>query len=281
MNCARCHGDAALMKVVFSSFDSHPNFHPPADVDTLKFNHEKHLTGEIPLLNGHKLDCADCHKPDATGAYMQPMTYDASCKSCHSLQFDARNPELVVPHGNAVAARAFLRSLPTQYADLDRRKGIADERALQDFVAQQMLQIREQARAGEDLEREVFFNTERKGPEGRPRYAGCAYCHEVKQMGEATPTIATPVIPERWFAQGRFDHAKHRAVNCATCHDAVHSRDTANVLLPSKQSCATCHSAQGGVSDSCVTCHRYHNVPQLTAMDSAGTWRRADAFPGK
>ena len=264
-NCAHCHGDAALMKVAFTSFANHPPFHPSSDANTLKFNHQKHLTGDIPLLNGHKLDCADCHKPDATGTYMQPTTYEANCRSCHALQFDLHNPELVIPHGNATAARAFLHSLPTQYADLAARK----KQRVEEFVARQMLQIREQARTGEDLERAVFFNTARTGPDGRPRYPGCAYCHDVKAAGEVTASV----MPARWLTGGRFDHAKHRTVSCEKCHDVRRSRDTGDVLLPARTTCASCHSPAGGVADSCSTCHTYH----FTAMDFAGIWRTADA----
>jgi len=269
------------MKVAFTSFANHPNFHPPADTDTLKFDHEKHLTGDIPLLNGHKLTCTDCHKPDATEAYMRPVTFEANCQSCHALQFDANNPELHLPHGNPVAVRAFLRSLLTQYADFGRRvKGITEQRALEEFVGQQMAAIRQQSHAGEDLEREAFFNTARTGPDGRPRYAGCAYCHEVKSTGDAVPAVTAPVILNRWLMQGRFDHAKHQSVACVTCHDATHSRDTADVLLPPKQMCVECHSPQGKAASSCATCHGYHNTA-VKAADSLGTWRMAVASPGK
>ena len=42
------------------------------DTNTLKFNHALHLAGAtIPTLNGKPLDCASCHQPDASGAFMQ------------------------------------------------------------------------------------------------------------------------------------------------------------------------------------------------------------------
>lgn len=270
---------------VFHSFADHPEFQVVAehlrDPDTLKFNHQTHLTGNIPLLDGHKLACADCHKPDATGAYMRPVTYEANCRSCHALQFDVNNPELQLPHGNAAAVRAFLRSLQTQYADFGRRvKGITQQPALEEFVGQQMAALHQQVPDGEELEREAYFNTARQGPDGRPRYAGCAYCHEVKPMGEGTPLVTPPVMPDRWLTGGRFDHARHATMACATCHDALHSHETADILLPSKQVCASCHSPQGGASSSCASCHNYHNTP-VTVTDFAGTWRTADARPGK
>jgi hypothetical protein len=68
--------------------------------------------------------------------------------------------------------------------------------------------------------------------------------------------------------RGEFDHSKHlvsanRAggkILCSECHQVEHSRLTSDVLLPSKQTCVKCHSPEGGVSDSCSTCHSYHTV---------------------
>lgn len=283
-HCLACHGDAGVMRAsfergqqlglrrappaVFQSFSNHPAFHPPADVNTLKFNHQKHLTGDIPLLHGRKLDCADCHQPDPTGTYMQPISFAAHCRACHSLQFDERNPELEVPHGNATAVRAYLRSLPTQYADLAVKKRVPVE----PFVTEQMARLREQVRSGEDLERQMFLTTARNGPAGRPKYYGCAYCHEVKAVGGVT----APVMPARWFDQGEFTHAKHRTVSCEKCHDVRRSQETTDVLLPAQSSCVQCHSPAGGVADGCASCHGYHH-PLVKGSDSAGTWRTADA----
>jgi hypothetical protein len=48
-------------------------------------------------------------------------------------------------------------------------------------------------------------------------------------------------------------------MTCAQCHEAERSEATSDIILPGKDSCATCHSPRGGVADSCVTCHTYHN----------------------
>ena len=65
-------------------------------------------SANIPPVKGHKLECADCHKPDAAGVYYLKISYEENCRSCHSLQFDVNNPDLRVPHGNAEHVRAFL-----------------------------------------------------------------------------------------------------------------------------------------------------------------------------
>lgn len=257
------------------SFADHPEFQVLAqklkDPDTLKFNHHLHLTSpNIPQLNGHKLDCSDCHKPDAAGVYYLKISYEENCKACHSLQFDVENPGLLLPHGNVEHVRAFLRSLPEQYAEFGaKEKGITGETELQQFVQKQMAQIREHYGSGEELERRVFFSDARSGPvtqvagtiaTGAARFPGCAYCHEVSSSADGAPIVTAPVIPDRWLIRGQFDHSKHFKIACTQCHDAEHSRETADVILPSKTTCVQCHSPKGGVASSCSTCHTFHSA---------------------
>ena len=99
----------------------------------------------------------------------------------------------------------------------------------------------------------------------RSLFPGCAYCHEVKVAASGAAQITKPVQMERWLAQAKFNHAKHLNIACAQCHDAVHSKDTADILLPARETCATCHSPRGGVADTCAECHTYHK-PRLAAQ---------------
>ena len=95
----------------------------------------------------------------------------------------------------------------------------------------------------------------------RARFAGCAYCHEVKPGGADGLPQFTPVItPDRWLVRGEFQHDKHAIVACTECHAAARSHSTADILLPTKASCATCHSPSGGVAHTCSTCHTYHST---------------------
>ncbi len=259
-------------KIIHRFATDHPEFQVLAqklkDPDTLHFNHALHLTSpNIAPLKGRKLDCADCHKPDAAGVYHLKISYNDHCQNCHSLQFDVHNPDLPVPHGNAGHVRDFLRSLPEQYADYGAKKGIQGRRELEAFVQEQMKQIREQAGSGGELERRVFFSDARTGPVARigltgglgaARFPGCAYCHEVAPSGGEVPQVSSPVLTDRWLIRGRFDHGKHFKVACVFCHAAERSRESSDVLLPSKQICVRCHSPQGGVADDCSTCHSYH-----------------------
>ncbi|HEX4265830.1 MAG TPA: hypothetical protein VH597_15960 [Verrucomicrobiae bacterium] len=270
---------AGYTGLIHSFAADHPEFQVLAeklrDPDTLKFNHALHLTSaNIPPLNGHKLDCADCHKPDAAGVYYLKISYEENCRTCHSLQFDVNNPQLRLPHGSAEHVRAFLRSLPEQYADFGaKQKGIAPA-ALQNFVQTQMAQIRGRYGSGEELERRIFFSDARTGPVaqaagtdamGAARFPGCAYCHQVAESDDGAPAVNRPFIPDRWLIRGRFDHTKHFKVACAQCHDAAHSRDTADILLPNRASCVECHSPKGGVASSCSTCHTFHSAKKEMA----------------
>ncbi|MEY4918394.1 MAG: hypothetical protein RL616_2307 [Verrucomicrobiota bacterium] len=281
-SCNFCHGDAAKMaaarnpKLVNHFADDHPQFkfitEKLRDPDTLKFNHALHLTGTtIPNLpGGEKLDCAFCHQSDAAGALMKPVAFEKNCRVCHSLQFDPETPQLMLPHGNVDFVSAFLRSLPKQYSDLAVKAGSTDAN---DFAAKKLAGLRTQFGSGEDLERRVFFSTATFGPEAqvgtlsgatRSLFPGCAYCHEVKAMASSAAQITKPVQVERWLAQAKFNHLKHANITCAQCHDAVHSKDTADILLPARETCATCHSPRGGVADTCAECHTYHK-PKFAA----------------
>jgi hypothetical protein len=267
---------AGFTQAIGSFAGHHPEFrvNQPGQVDrdTLSFNHALHLTGgNIPLLGGKPLECASCHRPDASGAFMQRVSFEQNCRACHSLQFDERNPGMQLPHGDAAYARAYLRSLPAQYADYGAHQlGLTEQRALARYVKEQMARLREQSRTGELLEEQVFFSDTRQGPAaaiagvagtGRAKYAGCALCHEVKSRGTAVPVITPPVIPDRWMTHAKFNHAKHTAMACTDCHAAAKSERTSDIIMPTQQSCTACHSPKGGVSDSCTTCHAYHNTP--------------------
>jgi len=300
-NCNACHGDAKRMEAsfekgkslpddafdyrssngqtvfkaprpergytkVFNSFAAdHPEFQVHAeklkDPNTLKFNHSIHLGDTVRTKDGGKLDCAACHKPTASGVYHQRISFEKNCRECHSLQFDQRNPDLQLPHGHPEAVRAFLRSLDIQYADLARRNGMTEQRALNNFVAEQLSALREEKRSGEALEQQVFFSNAKNSLNERALYPGCAYCHEVTPRGDLVPVVTPPQIPDRWFVRGKFDHSKHRMVNCASCHEVGESAKTEDILLPTKASCVTCHSPHGGARNDCATCHAFHSKP--------------------
>ena len=262
-------------QVLHSFATDHPEFQlhaaKLADANPLRFNHALHLSDQIPPRNGQRLDCANCHRPDVSGAYYRKVEFEQSCRVCHSLQFDPRNPQMQLPHGSEATVKAFLRSLPTQYADHGRSvKKLTGIEALAQFVADSMNQLRANRVSGEDMERQIFLGTDRFAPAasvgasatiGRAPFAGCAWCHQVRETSPANYEVARPNQPERWLIRGNFDHSKHLGVACAKCHDHVaQSRLTADINLPKKATCVECHSPKGGVASTCSTCHSFHTV---------------------
>lgn len=253
--------------------EDHPEFRLHTDVlrdpNTLKFNHALHLTSETvrKLPRGQKLDCGFCHQPETAGVYFQRIRFEKHCQACHSLQFDPETPGLTLPHGNPEFVSAFLHSLPKQYADIAARAGITGAEQQNEFARQKLQRLRERVVSGEDFERRIFFSTATTGPARRvgsvdgataSLYPGCAYCHKVTAGTHSAADIEKPILYQRWLTRAQFNHAKHTAMSCAHCHAAAASRDTADIILPAKTSCVTCHSSEGGVSDSCATCHTYH-----------------------
>ena len=162
---------------VFKSFDDgHPDFQIQrenlTDPSTLKFNHKLHLGGDIPMVDGKKLDCDYCHKPDSRGAYMQPINFAKNCQACHSLQIDPTLAGFQVPHPSAGWAGLGGSRFPADAADpihqlCDRERAEARfEEPIRGrspaFVNQHMLTMRKQYPAGRRPgEQRIFFSNAR------------------------------------------------------------------------------------------------------------------------
>ena len=293
-----------------TAFKDYANGHPPFDYErdeardpgTLSYNHQRHEQSDIPLLNGRKLDCADCHKPGADGVYYQRVSYDQHCKQCHSLHLDPDIPSVAIPHGDPEKVRSFLRSLTTQFADhYIKENGNADRLQLGVFVKNQFEKLNQRGmRTGEELERRVFFTGDppRENERITPRtnkgifFPACAKCHDVTP-GDATtaPKIAPSNTPDRWVHRGPFTHVPHKQMACADCHGAAHQSSlTSDILMPPQKLCAECHRAfdpkasvqlasgaaltpgsrelatkqrrEGGVMEDCQSCHHFHAPPE-------------------
>jgi hypothetical protein len=271
----------------FSSFwNDHPEFQinvakaaGPAkvrDPDILRFNHQRHFAADIPAVdkNGKRLDCNSCHQLETEGRFMKRISFEANCQTCHQLQFDIKNPELTLPHGDSTAVLGFLRSLTTHYEDLARNKGLTNASQVRTFVEQQRKQLRTQFSSDQELIRSIFFVTDPYKPQQhtaaptRANFAGCAFCHEVKPAAIGAPAVTKPILVDRWMLQSDFNHAKHAGVRCETCHElARQSTQTADILMPVKASCVSCHSPAGKVSAECITCHEYHAPEQAIVAD--------------
>jgi hypothetical protein len=217
---------------------------------------------------------------------MLAVTYENHCRACHPLQFDQNLPDRQVRHG--VSPRDVVDELRQFYtAEVIR----ADPALLQRFLPPRPLpgrpMPREVASAGQAVEDKLLTAVKllfgsgvdqvvRKREGLPPGRRGCVECHELKSSAQpfvrseaaSNLEIQPVVVRSLWFESAVFNHATHRALECATCHaDVPESKDQSRLLLPSIDQCVGCHApasnrdgqVRGGVSRACTECHRYHN----------------------
>jgi len=159
--------------------------------------------------------------------------------------------------------------------DRERARQLADETASRVFAAD-----------GGDVIAELekpFFKL--KG--------GCAYCHQETSKPDARPdglpvyalphlrgrwddipfpderfgpsngarrSDAEQAARDRWLPYSRFNHDRHRELDCLGCHKAADSTKTSDLLLPTIDDCRKCHgSATAGARAGCLECHQYHD----------------------
>jgi hypothetical protein len=303
-HCTQCHINLEVKpsdkqpKPIYATgiagFNSgHPEFaakRPDTkDNAQIRFNHAKHLGPDstVKKESGSKLDCVDCHKPDAQRAYMAPVTYAVNCKGCHPIQIPpvANIGKVELPHAEAAVVSAVAK---TAFGDYLLKNGgkppaVIDPhiKELEDQVAgernpakKKKLQAElEKAKAEggskpdprtpEQWQKEnvaatlkpLFF------PDPSKEGASCFLCHisEGKDEANDLPKVAPTKIPAIWFKHAKFNHETHRVLKCDGCHNAaITSSKTEDVLLPGIQNCQTCHLPSGARSG-CNECHVYHD----------------------
>lgn len=311
--CAQCHehiaaiaGAKATTRDAGDFHDNHPAFRisllmPPSTADErragiwpvlrvaldhpglaersrLKFSHKVHL--DPAGIDGpdatQVLDCSDCHRPQADGRRMQPVTMEQHCASCHRLDFDPAFPEATVPHGDAsIVLRRLIEYYSRSYLEQypDPRATAAPARRVD--VPGRVPDARERARLLQKA-RDRAFAVARDLFERRT----CHDCHEVENTGNAADPWR--VLPARlttaWMPAANFSHARHETAlsSCDKCHDANDSKVAADVLMPAIGVCRECHG--GGerhakaslVQSGCTLCHGFHDAAQ-------GPWAQAVA----
>ena len=295
--------------VAFTGFSAgHPAFgyEQPGvrDPAAISFNHSRHEQKDIPPVNGHKLDCTDCHKPGADGMFMQPVKYQQQCAGCHSLHFSSDVPTLTIPHGDPQKVRDSLTSagLTVLFQDYAvKEKKLLDPASQAAFITEQFNKLarprdrHHRCAAGAGLPHrrsaeyhEPVLSRLRQVPRGEfPRRE----CH-----AQVTPTN----MADRWLVRGPFNHAPHAHMACIDCHGAaLTSTKTTDILLPPQRLCAECHRPleskdekvpfqkvesyklnpvltaqqreQGGIRSDCQYCHpRYHATADATVFAKSG-----------
>lgn len=255
----------------------------PKEVNGLKFPHDFHLKDDevkhkLETLSedararfGETLDCVDCHRIDAAGALFAPIEMETICGDCHSLAFSAEenSPVRSLPHGEPDEVKSVLEDFYLAQATaqllgdnanlLDRQLG-AEDRARRERLREQAFR---NARASTQAMIERIFSED----------GVCQKCHGL--TGQTTiggaPQIAPVRLTSRYLPKAAFSHAQHMTGNieCAACHRAETSSETADVLMPSITVCRTCHDdvrGKNAIASDCLTCHAYHDDDEAPYM---------------
>lgn len=231
----------------------------------LKFPHDVHLddagidgpTGTVQMV------CSDCHRPEAGGAYMQPVTMESHCADCHLLTFDPAVSDRVLPHGQPDMIVRLLEEfysrqvlvggdpVVTSRSVRDARRP-GQSRAIASAAPQPEPITRAQQQAHQVAE-DIFERST------------CAICHEVEQVDSVGRDSPWQVLPVRlahvWMPKSWFDHSSHRTMACGDCHEAQASSSAEDVLMPDIASCRQCHGggdARNKLASDCVDCHVFH-----------------------
>jgi hypothetical protein len=274
--CVRCHGDlearpgAPEIAKRLTSFASHPEFGAlrpgQADPAKLRFNHHVHLTTD--RITNEKLECASCHRLDARGHLMQPIEFERDCRRCHAQEVTGPIAAIEVPHESPETIRRFLDekllALGAEEADQifgerntflpgrSDRGPIDESRTLRDFRNTWVGRVEKELYAPFVDQKPLLESNK-----------FCFLCHlsERPLEGETLPVVAKTDIPTRWLGHARFGHLRHAKVACEQCHAGIReSADTAQVNLPGKALCESCHVADSmrSAGTNCVLCHAYH-----------------------
>jgi hypothetical protein len=224
---------------------------------------------------------------------MQPINYEAHCRSCHPLHFDREFPDERLPHGvQPDVVRGYLMSFYARRTEPGRGNGpnaasnadpdVVRPRLLEPELLELELKVKEiETRLPipdkiERAERDALALEARRG---------CQYCHEVTGRSESKPAqVEQTRVPRRWFTHARFRHGSHRMIDCRQCHrdflddpkgrPVAESANTSDVLIPTIDVCRNCHAekppSQMGAWGApilnpagtlCVECHAYHQRP--------------------
>jgi predicted CXXCH cytochrome family protein len=263
---------------------------PPADHPGIKFSHAAHLlAGGFPALGYKEMTCADCHVAEPSGQLFLPITYKNQCEKCHQMAFDSTALPWEggkVPHGDDLGVIATVWNY---YAGLALKNGTGgggapapsepsvERRApgmpgpaaapapgAAALPADTQAWVKDKATAA----LRIVFDDKR----------GCAYCHYGMGASGAFDTnaiLATALPPKaetphfiagvsmrtRFLPRAKFDHSRHRGMNCTDCHDAPQSATSNEVLIPGIDTCVKCHGTENASlrsQSTCITCHVFH-----------------------
>ena len=219
----------------------------PRENSALKFSHQKHIgLVQVPwdMNNIKDMKCVNCHQQDEPGQRFKPVSFKQHCFECHQdqLEFSPVEAGRKLPHGSTSELSA---TLTDYYAGLAFKTN-----QTQAWLNAQLTKVTKQLSEND----------------------GCAYCHVTKP---ATDTghlfeVAPLLMTQHWFPFAKFPHAKHATSKCVDCHNVEESDDSADIIIPNKQSCLQCHTGMSPhankVGSPCMSCHNFHSAAVKKAL---------------
>jgi hypothetical protein len=242
---------------------------------SLAFPHATHLDPagvKSPDKGRVKLECANCHEPDAAKRMFEPISMAKQCQQCHKLEIEPAVTAREVPHGKPADAVSMIEEF---YATLALR-GVRDSFQKAFGVPGEGLLRRVGEPTGEERENALRLATRKSQQVASELFEVrvCNTCHQVTRTQPMRWDIAPVRTVNRWMPKARFDHRTHAQSKCADCHDVSRSKSSSDVAMPRIESCRECHGgsrpASGKVTSNCLLCHGFH--------EAGNPWKAADAL---
>ena len=257
------------------------------------------------------------------GGVFQPIAFERDCKACHSLGFTKEKTGEVVEAPHKVQPAELKAFVEASFArEFLADQGIVT--AASAPMSLPPLPGKPFSSTLSPPDRKAFdkaYGTQVRGALTRlMSKAVCAECHHLEGDRQADNSISgfgdkpldqllaskiqtglfkdgaskapaawlgnqSSPIPLVWQPKARFNHASHRAWDCATCHAQVQgSTKSADINLPKLESCQSCHgparnevstltpAIQGGARHDCLECHVYHQASAGLAGLGNAAW---------
>ena len=246
----------------------------PLEVSNLKFPHKTHMNVNRmrnPTTGKNtQLECASCHVPEISGAYLEPVKMEEHCGDCHLLTFDSVAPKRMVSHGKP---DGIYRELAEFYSALALKGGVTDKAAPKVVRRRPGTPLVNEKEKKEALQW-ADFKTKKSS-----RYlfsaSQCGSCHEIipDQKNASGYSVEPVKVTQIWQPKSVFDHGKHKDVACAECHAADTSMKSSDVLLPKIEGCQTCHGGEQAtekIPSTCISCHGFHRDEVAIMGDASG-----------
>lgn len=247
----------------------------PSESSKLKFNHAVHMDADKVMLeaSGQPMACADCHVLRESGEHFEAISMDDHCRSCHGLSFDVFDPDIELPHGEVRAAVTAMEAhFIREFTDPVLRAERAQEKPRRVPGKRTAAIVCEgsglDCGRAEAMKEAAYQFTE----------SGCITCHEVTDSGLANIMDRFRVHPAKvavdWYPESRFLHSAHRYggadpdAACLSCHEAMSSEVSTDVLIPNQDNCLECHDeSRDGVAAECTACHGFHRDTGGPSLD--------------